>query len=129
MRRSQFQQISVTFSNSAPSPIAQRKQKKSFFSGRGTVWYVRSLSRKTAFGGSVPSPIAQGKQKNKKTHLGVWHSLVVRLVRDQEAAGSNPVTPTNIKNYGRSVLFNRTGADFLKISPRSALLWKKRKYA
>ena len=24
----------------------------------------------------------------------VWHSLVVRLVRDQEAAGSNPVTPT-----------------------------------
>ncbi len=27
---------------------------------------------------------------------GVWHSLVVRLVRDQEAAGSNPVTPTNV---------------------------------
>ena len=25
---------------------------------------------------------------------GVWHSLVVRLVRDQEAAGSSPVTPT-----------------------------------
>ena len=24
----------------------------------------------------------------------MWHSLVVRLVRDQEAAGSNPVTPT-----------------------------------
>ena len=25
---------------------------------------------------------------------GVWLSLVERLVRDQEAAGSNPVTPT-----------------------------------
>ena len=30
---------------------------------------------------------------------GVWHSLVVRLVRDQEAAGSNPVTPTIKKNH------------------------------
>ena len=29
-------------------------------------------------------------------NIGVWHSLVVRLVRDQEAAGSNPVTPTKI---------------------------------
>ena len=26
--------------------------------------------------------------------IGVWLSLVERLVRDQEAAGSNPVTPT-----------------------------------
>ena len=32
---------------------------------------------------------------------GVWHSLVVRLVRDQEAAGSSPVTPT--KNSGTKV--------------------------
>ncbi len=35
--------------------------------------------------------------KHKKRDLiinGVWHSLVVRLVRDQEAAGSSPVTPT-----------------------------------
>ncbi len=29
--------------------------------------------------------------------VGVWRSLVSRLVRDQEAMGSNPVTPT-IKN-------------------------------
>ena len=29
--------------------------------------------------------------------VGVWLSLVECLVRDQEAAGSNPVTPT-IKN-------------------------------
>lgn len=29
--------------------------------------------------------------------IGVWHSLVVCLVRDQEAAGSSPATPT-IKN-------------------------------
>ena len=26
--------------------------------------------------------------------LGVWRSLVARVVRDDEAAGSNPVTPT-----------------------------------
>ena len=26
---------------------------------------------------------------------GVWRSLVARFVRDEEAAGSNPVTPTN----------------------------------
>ena len=31
-----------------------------------------------------------------KSHLniGVWLSLVERVVRDYEAAGSNPVTPT-----------------------------------
>ena len=27
--------------------------------------------------------------------FGVWRSLVSRLVRDQEAAGSSPATPTN----------------------------------
>jgi hypothetical protein len=27
---------------------------------------------------------------------GVWRSLVARFVRDEEAAGSNPVTPTGI---------------------------------
>ena len=32
--------------------------------------------------------------KLKKYFFGVWHSLVVRLVRDQEVVGSNPVTPT-----------------------------------
>ena len=26
--------------------------------------------------------------------LGVWRSLVARFVRDEEVAGSNPVTPT-----------------------------------
>ena len=31
---------------------------------------------------------------NSKSHFGVWRSLVSRLVRDQEAMGSNPVTPT-----------------------------------
>jgi hypothetical protein len=35
-----------------------------------------------------------------KVHIGVWRSLVSRLVRDQEAAGSNPATPTiiNVNN-------------------------------
>jgi hypothetical protein len=26
--------------------------------------------------------------------IGVWRSLVARVVRDDEVAGSNPVTPT-----------------------------------
>ena len=26
--------------------------------------------------------------------IGVWRSLVARFVRDEEVAGSNPVTPT-----------------------------------
>ena len=29
-----------------------------------------------------------------KQNIGVWLSLVERLVRDQEAVGSNPATPT-----------------------------------
>ena len=28
----------------------------------------------------------------------MWHSLVARLVRDEEAAGSNPVIPTIFDN-------------------------------
>ena len=27
---------------------------------------------------------------------GMWHSLVARIVRDDEAAGSNPVIPTTL---------------------------------
>ena len=30
-------------------------------------------------------------------NIGVWLSLVERLVRDQEAGGSNPLTPTKKK--------------------------------
>ena len=29
--------------------------------------------------------------------VGMWHSLVARIVRDDEAAGSNPVIPTIYK--------------------------------
>ena len=40
--------------------------------------------------------------------IGVWRSLVSRLVRVQEAAGSNPATPTNKgKNAGISKSFRR----------------------
>jgi hypothetical protein len=31
------------------------------------------------------------------TSHGVWRSLVARFVRDEEAAGSNPVTPTSVR--------------------------------
>lgn len=28
------------------------------------------------------------------SHIGVWRSLVARIVRDDEVGGSNPLTPT-----------------------------------
>ena len=31
-------------------------------------------------------------------YSGVWRSLVARLIWDQEVAGSNPVTPSLLKN-------------------------------
>ena len=31
--------------------------------------------------------------------VGMWHSLVARIVRDDEAAGSNPVIPTIYSTY------------------------------
>ena len=34
------------------------------------------------------------KYNRQAKNIGVWRSLVSRLVRDQEAAGSNPATPT-----------------------------------
>ena len=34
-----------------------------------------------------------------RKNIGVWHSLVVRLVRDQEVASSNLVTPTKSANW------------------------------
>ena len=39
----------------------------------------------------------RGIESLKELNIGVWHSLVVRLVRDQEVVGSNPVTPTKSK--------------------------------
>lgn len=36
-------------------------------------------------------------------HFGVWLSLVERIVRDDEAAGSNPVTP--MKKYVGTTYF------------------------
>ncbi len=32
-----------------------------------------------------------------KPYIGVWRSLVARFVRDEEAVGSNPATPTKTK--------------------------------
>ena len=35
-----------------------------------------------------------GKDRYNTVHVGMWLSLVERIVRDDEAAGSNPVIPT-----------------------------------
>ncbi len=76
-------------------------------SGCGTVWYVRILrfvhkARCT----NLRLCASQARQFGTKRPwaqnliIGVWHSLVVRLVRDQEAVGSNPVTPTKKTTRG-----------------------------
>ena len=38
--------------------------------------------------------ILSARYYNNKVLIGVWRSLVSRLVRVQEAVGSNPATPT-----------------------------------
>ncbi len=68
------------------------------------VWYVRILrfTRCT----NLRLCASHTRQFGTRGHgfinliIGVWHSLVVRLVRDQEAVGSNPVTPTKKTTRG-----------------------------
>ena len=46
--------------------------------------------------------------------IGVWRSLVSRLVRVQEASGSNPDTPTKIRRVASAALLIFTGLRDLK---------------
>ena len=41
---------------------------------------------------------------NISCDYGMWHSLVARIVRDDEAAGSNPVIPTSKFSQYRKIL-------------------------
>lgn len=49
---------------------------------------------RAARGSAILSPCAVTPSVGRAGH-GVWRSLVARFVRDEEAAGSNPVTPTS----------------------------------
>ena len=54
--------------------------------------------------------MAAALDNQKKFHynilaFGVWRSLVSRLVRVQEARGSNPLTPTKIKGAANAAPF------------------------
>jgi hypothetical protein len=44
--------------------------------------------------GGYPSCATESVSYYCSAHLGVWRSLVARFVRDEEAVGSNPATPT-----------------------------------
>ena len=44
--------------------------------------------------GSNPSSAAIGPDSPRGCFIEVWRSLVARFVRDEEVAGSNPVTST-----------------------------------
>ena len=63
--------------NKEPKARVYRATRGDYIFGRAT----REISRES---------FCQFKFHN----IGVWHSLVVRMVRDHEVAGSNPVTPT-----------------------------------
>ena len=54
---------------------------------------------------------------NVSCDYGMWHSLVARIVRDDEAAGSNPVIPT-IESQGLGVF----SESFFAIPPDSGNL-------
>lgn len=56
----------------------------------------------------------RGSNPLGSTIFGVWRSLVARLVRDQQVAGSNPVTPTMPGNRSAEV----------SMKPRGGLDWK-----
>ena len=43
----------------------------------------------------IYATVYESEAGDSKLNSGVWRSLVSRLVRDQEAPGSNPGTPTN----------------------------------
>ena len=49
---------------------------------------------------------------------GVWRSLVARFVRDEEVAGSNPVTPT-VKRLVRHTFRFWVGAIELQVQQQS----------
>ena len=45
----------------------------------------------------VTAAPAKGR-RGSLIHFGLWLSLVERLVRDQEAVGSNPTSPINFRH-------------------------------
>ena len=47
-----------------------------------------------------------GGRRLDSAGIGVWRSLVARFVRDEEVAGSNPVTPTT-KSPGQALAMSR----------------------
>ena len=56
------------------------------------------------------SGMSRDKDVAKLVKFGAWLSLVERLVRDQEAGGSNPLAPTNFSfkiNHLRGVFRGR----------------------
>ena len=50
-----------------------------------------------------PAPLSAGRvAANSLVRIGLWRSLVARLVRDEEVAGSSPASPTTTTTLGGS---------------------------
>lgn len=56
--------------------------------------------------GSTPAG-AQTDTDTRSVRFGVWESLAIRLVRDEETGGSNPPTPTLVMHAAWRHLLNR----------------------
>jgi hypothetical protein len=55
----------------------------------------------------------------------VWRSLVARFVRDEEAVGSNPATPTNVSGLpARSATASSVRSDYLLVNPALLRLYE-----
>ena len=70
-------------------PLTLKKARKSEENGENTSFRSSCTPQKRGL-----TTILTRIEKSNIFTFGVWHSLVVRMVRDHEAAGSNPVTPT-----------------------------------
>ena len=55
--------------------------------------------------GSNPSSAANGPDSFGAVFFEVWRSLVARFVRDEEVAGSNPVTSTSMSVHNGFTLW------------------------
>lgn len=66
-----------------------------------------------------------------QTKFGVWLSLVERMVRDHEAGGSNPLTPTinMIRILFLGFIFFAKAFDFLKKKLRFPKVFFKKLFA
>ena len=70
--------------------------------GSALPWGGRGRGFKSRYSDQYKAPVGSNQSELfSLLYFGVWLSLVERLVRDQEAGGSNPLTPTRKNDSNR----------------------------